>query len=237
MKKTFLAVFLLAAGSCYAGDDSAHIDGRLDVWTDLDRVVYVEAAGSPVLTAAMRRVFSESGFIVASDRTHAEVVLILDGGFDAMRPGTGRAATISLGDYAERPDSLRTVRNPNGKAIEVMPEPTKAIQATIVSNLSGKIGVKDFFNSLLGDPDGFCLTKANCERWAYVQSARVRMDRLVGGVALAADSVAATSTTTDAKLKPATLLGGSFGALWHAIGFTDGEARSMLAGTGLAKED
>ncbi len=236
IKPALLALQLLAAGVCAAGTDDPLIDGRLDVWADLDRVVYVEAAGSPALTAAMRQAFSDQGFVLATERSHAQVSMILDGEFDAKRPATGRTAAISLGEFSERPDSLRTARSANGKAIEVLPDPAKAIQATIVSNLSAKIGVKDFFNSLLGDPDGFCLTKANCERWAYVQSARVRLERWAG-VSLATDAVGVTSATTDAKLKPARLLGVSFAALWSAIGFSDVDARSMLSGTGLARED
>ncbi|MCL2075542.1 MAG: hypothetical protein FWH15_03725 [Betaproteobacteria bacterium] len=80
-------------------DSDVHVRG------DMDNVVYAVVVDSPRLTDEFRYALANAGIQVADSRNQTTVVYELDGIFQASRI-TGRIGRISLGKYAEQPDSL-----------------------------------------------------------------------------------------------------------------------------------
>jgi hypothetical protein len=80
-------------------------DKAVSLEQDVGKLVFAEAVDSPRLTEALRASLIKKGFSLVKTRSEAEIVYVLDGAFHAVR-NTGREAYMSIGNFAEKPDSL-----------------------------------------------------------------------------------------------------------------------------------
>ena len=86
---------------------SLQVEG-VKVSQDLGKHVFAEVEGSPRLTEALNHALTRSGFVVASSKNKADMVYEIEGGYTAQRRWWKDIHNfqISLGAYAESPDSL-----------------------------------------------------------------------------------------------------------------------------------
>lgn len=192
---------------------TATVPPGLDLAADKNKTVYVEFLGSKRLTDEVRAAMRSAGFSLADSKDAAEVRYELDGGFQALRPGTGRTAEVRAGDYAEDPKSLKT-KTGRGASVMVSFNPLVMLFGTIFSNVGDRAGTRDAVNeSTTGDPDGKCLAK--CEVWIYKQRAVVNLARSAGGEILRASASTSVDSTA---LAAAALLEGAGAELARATG-------------------
>lgn len=154
------------------------VSGAVDIVADKAKTIYAEFVSSDKATNALRTAFTAAGYTLASSRVEANVVYVVDGAFQALRPATQRTAEIRAGEYVEKPEPPKT-KSGKGPTL-VVGDLFTTIVGTIGENLGTLTGVRDAFNNaVVGDPDGKCL--ANCYNWKYQQSSVINIKRIVQG--------------------------------------------------------
>ena len=168
---------------------------------DMGRDVWVEYADSEAAAAVIRERLNRAGHRVAGSKAAAAVVYLVEGGYEAVRPATGRSAKISAGVYLERPESF-TTRTGRGASAVVSANPVAALIGTIISNLGDRTGARDSMNqATTGDPDGKCLAK--CDGWKYAQRAALMVTRREGDSVVC---VRASASMVEEELAPKLML-------------------------------
>ncbi len=152
------------------------VSGETDLMADKQKKVFVEFADSPRLTAGARRWLASANFDVVEARGDADVVYVLEGAYQALRPATRRTAEVSVGGFVENPASLAT-KSGRGGSVMLSMNPITLLLGTIGLNVGNVLGAQDAVNAAtVGDPDGKCLAK--CDGWKYIQRNVVNLTRI-----------------------------------------------------------
>jgi hypothetical protein len=187
------------------------------VASDRTKVVFVEFAASPALTAELRGALAAAGYQLTDARALASVTDDLDGAFQALRPATGRTAEIRAGDYAEKTGPVPT-KTRRGNSVALSLNPVVMIFGTLFSNVGDRTGARDATNTATaGDPDGKCLAK--CDGWIYQQRAVISVLRTQAGLKRTAS---ATASIAAGSLQPGALFARSYADLAGATGMPTG---------------
>lgn len=197
MKKVLIAGMMAACGAVWADEVQApspagvasqaeqakatatvaNPDG-VSIEHDKDKALFVEFVASGRLTEELRSALKAQGFKVVDSKAEAAVVYELDGAYQALRPATSRTAEVRAGEFAEKPESLKT-KTGRGGSVVLSLNPFVMLFGTIFSNLGDRSGARDATNAATaGDPDGKCLAK--CEGWVYKQRAVLNVTRKEG---------------------------------------------------------
>ncbi len=183
------------------------------VAADRDKLVFVEFAASPALTAELRQALAAAGYQLADTRAQAGVSYDFDGAFQALRPATNRTAEVRAGEFAEGSGEVAT-KSARGKSFMVSANPVVTLLGTVFANAGNSTGARDATNiATVGDPDGKCLAK--CEGWIYRQRAVINVSRTEGS---AKQTTSALASIVAPGLQPGELFARAYADLAAATG-------------------
>lgn len=188
------------------------VTGTVDFAADKGKTIYAEFVSSDKGTRALKEALSAAGYTLAASRDEANLVYVVDGAFQALRPTTQRTAEMRAGEYVENPAPPKT-KSGHGPTLKVGGLFTMIV-GTVLENAATYSGARDAINlAASGDPDGACL--ANCDGWKYQQSSVINFKRIEQGEER---KVLVISEVVADELVPAVLFQSSLSGLEVAAG-------------------